>query len=59
MKLSSGYDMATAIRNTAVAPTHHDIKAGRGWLERRDEKVIWVHVIAIAYIKTGNHQKKL
>lgn len=59
MKLSSGCDVATASRNSAVAPTHRDMKAGRGWLKRRDEQVMGVHVIITACIKLGNLQKKL
>lgn len=49
--------MAITSRNTAVAPTHHNMKAGRGWLKRKDENVMGVHVIITACIKIGNHQK--
>lgn len=50
--------MAITSRNTTVAPTHHNnMKAGRGWLKRKDENVMGVHVITTACIKIGNHQK--
>lgn len=57
MKLSSQCNVAIASRNSAIAPTHGDMKAGKGWLKRRDEKVMGVHVITTACIKLGNLQK--